>query len=138
MTYGAGGSTRATTRPGLPRFRRTALRLHRIFPLVATRKLKSWSSSISYKASGVKHLVALRGDLPSGMGGSAQLVHANQLVAFIRQHTGDHFDINVAAYPEIHPEAESYSKDVYWLGEKFKAGANRAITQYFYTARRLL
>jgi methylenetetrahydrofolate reductase (NADPH) len=88
----------------------------------------------SYKASGVKDLVALRGDLPSGMGGAAQLVHANQLVAFIRQHTGDHFNINVAAYPEIHPEAESYSKDIYWLGEKFKAGANRAITQYFYNA----
>ena len=68
----------------------------------------------------------------SGIGGTTQLVHANELVALIREKTGDHFDINIAAYPEIHPEAESYSKDIYWLGEKFKAGADRAITQYFY------
>ena len=76
--------------------------------------------------------MALRGDLPSGIGGTRQLVHANELVALIRENTGDHFEINVAAYPEIHPESESYSKDIFWLGEKFKAGANRAITQYFY------
>jgi len=85
-----------------------------------------------YQQAGISNLVALRGDLPSGIGGTTQLVHANELVALIREKTGDHFDINVAAYPEIHPEAESYSKDIYWLGEKFKAGANRAITQYFY------
>jgi methylenetetrahydrofolate reductase (NADPH) len=66
------------------------------------------------------------------VGATKKLVHANQLVALIREHSGDHFNINVGAYPEIHPEAESYSNDIYWLGEKFKAGADRAITQYFY------
>ena len=76
----------------------------------------------SYKDAGITKLVALRGDLPSGIGGTKQLVHANELVALIREHSGDHFEINVAAYPEIHPEAESY-KDIFWLGEKFNAGA---------------
>ena len=74
------------------------------------------------------------GDLPSGIGGAKQLIHANELVALIRDNFGEHFEINVGAYPEIHPEAESYSKDIYWLGEKFRAGADRAITQYFYNA----
>ena len=86
----------------------------------------------SYKDAGITKLVALRGDLPSGVGGTKQLIHANELVSIIREHTSDHFEIYVAAYPEIHPEAESYSKDIFWLGEKFKAGANGAITQYFY------
>lgn len=88
----------------------------------------------SYKDAGINKLVALRGDLPSGIGGAKQLIHANELVALIRDNFGEHFEINVGAYPEIHPEAESYSKDIYWLGEKFRAGADRAITQYFYNA----
>jgi methylenetetrahydrofolate reductase (NADPH) len=66
--------------------------------------------------------------------GIHKLVNANELVAIIRAHFGDHFHISVAAYPEIHPDAESYEKDVYWLGEKFRAGADCAITQYFYNA----
>ena len=77
-------------------------------------------------------MVALRGDVPSGIGGAGQLVYANQLVAFIRKHTGDHFHIEVAAYPEIHPEATSYDTDVAFLKAKFDAGANSAITQYFF------
>ena len=87
----------------------------------------------SYKDAGVRRVVALRGDMPSGMG-IHKLVNANELVAIIRAHFGDHFHSNVAAYPEIHPDAESYDKDVYWLGEKFRAGADCAITQYFYNA----
>lgn len=85
-----------------------------------------------YKDGGVKRIVALRGDMPSGMGGASQLVYANQLVAFIRENFGDHFHIEVAAYPEIHPEARSYKKDIEYLKGKFDAGANSAITQYFY------
>jgi methylenetetrahydrofolate reductase (NADPH) len=134
VTYGAGGSTRATTADQVAAIQADGFEVapHISFGGNSTDEVLELLNS--YKAAGVKHLVALRGDLPSGMGGAGQLVHANQLVEFIRQHTGDHFSINVAAYPEIHPEAESYSKDVYWLGEKFKAGADRAITQYFYTA----
>jgi methylenetetrahydrofolate reductase (NADPH) len=88
----------------------------------------------SYRQKGIKRLVTLRGDLPSGMGGAAQLVYANELVTMIREHFGDHFELIVAAYPEIHPEAESYDKDLFWLQQKFEAGASRAITQYFYNA----
>lgn len=134
VTYGAGGSTRATTADQVAAIQADGFEVAPHISFGGNSEDEVLELLNSYKTAGVKHLVALRGDLPSGMGGAAQLVHANQLVAFIRQHTGDHFDINVAAYPEIHPEAESYSKDVYWLGEKFKAGANRAITQYFYSA----
>lgn len=134
VTYGAGGSTRATTADQVAAIQADGFEVAPHISFGGNSEAEVLELLNSYKASGVKHLVALRGDLPSGMGGAAQLVHANQLVAFIRQHTGDHFAINVAAYPEIHPEAESYSKDVHWLGEKFKAGANRAITQYFYSA----
>ncbi|HEY7772226.1 MAG TPA: methylenetetrahydrofolate reductase, partial [Marinagarivorans sp.] len=85
-----------------------------------------------YQAMGIDRIVALRGDMPSGMGGSYQMVYANQLVEFIRKHTGDHFHLEVAAYPEIHPEAKSFDSDIEFLKAKFDAGANSAITQYFY------
>ena len=134
VTYGAGGSTRSTTADQVAAIQADGFEVAPHISFGGNSEDEVLGLLNSYKAAGVKHLVALRGDLPSGMGGAGQLVHANQLVEFIRQHTGDHFSINVAAYPEIHPEAESYSKDVYWLGEKFKAGADRAITQYFYTA----
>lgn len=134
VTYGAGGSTRATTADQVAAIQADGFDVAPHISFGGNSETEVLEILNSYKAAGVKHLVALRGDLPSGMGGAAQLVHANQLVEFIRQHTGDHFNINVAAYPEIHPEAESYSKDVFWLGEKFKAGADRAITQYFYSA----
>ena len=84
-----------------------------------------------YAQLGITRLVALRGDLPSGMGG-ARLVNANELVKFVREHSGDHFTIAVAAYPEIHPQAETYNSDVGFLKAKFDAGADLAITQYFY------
>ncbi len=86
----------------------------------------------TYRSRGIKRLVALRGDIPSGTGGAAQLVYANQLVAFIRERTGEHFQIEVAAYPEIHPEAKSYDSDIGFLKAKLDAGANSAITQYFF------
>lgn len=134
VTYGAGGSTRETTKD-------LVLGIHRE-GYQAAPHLSVGGDSLedvlrlvqSYKDAGINKLVALRGDLPSGIGGTKQLVHANELVALIREHSGDYFEINVGAYPEIHPEAESYSRDIYWLGEKFRAGADRAITQYFYNA----
>ena len=107
VTYGAGGSTRATTADQVAAIQADGFEVAPHISFGGNSETEVLDLLNSYKASGVKHLVALRGDLPSGMGGAGQLVNANQLVAFIRQHTGDHFDINVAAYPEIHPEAES-------------------------------
>lgn len=134
VTYGAGGSTRANTLA-------TVLAIHDAGAAVAPHLSFGGDDAEGvlrlldrYREAGIQRLVALRGDLPSGMGGAAQLVHANELVALIRRHSGDHFRIHVAAYPEIHPEARSYGDDIHWLGEKFTAGADAAITQYFYNA----
>jgi methylenetetrahydrofolate reductase (NADPH) len=87
-----------------------------------------------YKALGVKRIVALRGDLPSGMGRYGEFHHANELVEFIRTETGDWFHIDVAAYPETHPQAKSPASDVDFFVQKMKAGANSAVTQYFYNS----
>jgi methylenetetrahydrofolate reductase (NADPH) len=85
-----------------------------------------------YIDEGISRIVALRGDLPSGMGVSGEFRHANELVAFIRAETGDHFHIEVAAYPEFHPQAPSAEDDLNNFKRKVDAGANAAITQYFY------
>jgi len=132
VTYGAGGSTRDTTKQLVLNIQQQGYQAAPHLSFGGDTQEAVLALVNDYRKAGISNLVALRGDLPSGIGGASQLVHANELVALIREHSGDHFDINVAAYPEIHPEAESYSKDIYWLGEKFKAGANRAITQYFY------
>jgi 5,10-methylenetetrahydrofolate reductase len=89
----------------------------------------------TYKAAGIKWIVALRGDHPSGIsGGYGQLRYANELVEFIRRETGDHFHIEVACYPEFHPQAPNATKDMENFKRKVDAGANGAITQYFYNA----
>lgn len=134
VTYGAGGSTREFTRDIVFDIQNAGSCATPHLSIGGDSKDAVLELLQSYQDNGIKRLVALRGDLPSGMGGAAQLVYANELVAFIREHFGDTFELLVAAYPEIHPEAESYERDIYWLGEKFKAGANRAITQYFYNA----
>jgi methylenetetrahydrofolate reductase (NADPH) len=87
-----------------------------------------------FQAHGIRRLVALRGDLPSGYGGAGELRYANELVEFIRAETGDWFHIEVAAYPEVHPQARSPHDDLLAFERKVKAGANAAITQYFYNA----
>lgn len=91
-----------------------------------------------YKAHGIKRLVALRGDLPSGYGAagysSGEFRYANELIEFIRAETGDWFHIEVAAYPEMHPQAKSPQDDMQNFARKVRAGANAAITQYFYNA----
>ena len=132
VTYGAGGSTRDTTKQLVLDLQQQGYQAAPHLSFGGDSQETVLGLINEYQQAGISNLVALRGDLPSGIGGTTQLVHANELVALIREKTGDHFDINIAAYPEIHPEAESYSKDIYWLREKFKAGANRAITQYFY------
>jgi methylenetetrahydrofolate reductase (NADPH) len=87
-----------------------------------------------YQSHGIDRLVALRGDLPSGYGGGGELRYASELVEFIRAETGDWFHIEVAAYPEVHPQARSPQDDLHNFARKVQAGANAAITQYFYNA----
>ena len=87
-----------------------------------------------FKSHGIKRVVALRGDLPSGYGGAGELRYASDLVEFIRLETGDWFHVEVAAYPEVHPQARSPQDDLQNFARKVHAGANAAITQYFYNA----
>ena len=133
VTYGAGGSTRDTTLGVVSAIRDAGIDVAPHLSFGGDDKNAVADLLETYKGKGVKRLVALRGDIPSGTGGKAQSVYANELVEFIRKHTGDHFNIEVAAYPEIHPEAKSYDSDIHFLKAKLDAGANSAITQYFYT-----
>ena len=135
-TYGAGGSTRDRTL-------NTVLQLDGQVKVPTAPHLSCVGDSKAelsellntYKANGIKRIVALRGDLPSGMGmAGGELRYANELVEFIRQETGDHFHIEVAAYPEMHPQARSFEDDLTNYVRKVKAGANSAITQYFFNA----
>jgi methylenetetrahydrofolate reductase (NADPH) len=132
VTYGAGGSTRDTTLGVVSAIREYNIDVAPHLSFGGDDEHAVANLLETYQSRGVKRLVALRGDIPSGTGGAAQLVYANQLVAFIRERTGDHFHIEVAAYPEIHPEAKSYDSDIRFLKAKLDAGANSAITQYFF------
>lgn len=132
VTYGAGGSTRDNTRDIVLAINAAD---HNVAPHISFGEDDEQSVRnllAMYKDAGISRLVALRGDQPPGMGGAGHLVHANELVSFIRKNYDDHFTVHVASYPEIHPEALSYRQDIHWLSEKFKAGADAAITQYFY------
>ena len=132
VTYGAGGSTRDNTRGTVLALKERGVDVAPHLSFGQDGEDTILELLKTYREAGINRLVALRGDLPSGTGGGARLVYANELVAFIREHTGDHFHIEVAAYPEIHPQAESYERDIHFLKGKFDAGANSAITQYFY------
>lgn len=134
VTYGAGGSTRDRTRD-------TVINTHALTGIKTAPHLSCVGDSKEelltllqyYRDNNVDRIVALRGDLPSGMGSSeGELKYASDLVAFIREQTGDHFHLEVAAYPEMHPQASSMSADLQALKAKVDAGADSAITQYFY------
>ena len=131
VTYGAGGSTRDNTLGVVTALARGGYSVapHLSFGTDDNDAITALLDH--YRDLGVKRVVALRGDMPSGVGGR-RLVYASELVSFIRRHSGDHFHIEVAAYPEIHPQAESYDKDIEHLKNKLDAGADSAITQYFY------
>ncbi|MHB9800089.1 methylenetetrahydrofolate reductase [NAD(P)H] [Pseudomonas sp. MT3] len=135
-TYGAGGSTRDRTLT-------TVLQLDGDVQVptaphlscVGDTKAELRALLAHYKDAGIRRIVALRGDLPSGMGmASGELRYANELVEFIRAETGDHFHIEVAAYPEVHPQARNFEDDLANFVRKVKAGADSAITQYFFNA----
>jgi len=132
VTYGAGGSTRDNTKGIITQFKKDGISAapHLSFGGDDEDTIKSLIQD--YLDAGVDRIVALRGDMPSGVGGAYQLVYANELVAFIRKHFGDQLHLEVAAYPEIHPQAKSYAADLGFLKSKFDAGANSAITQYFF------
>jgi methylenetetrahydrofolate reductase (NADPH) len=132
VTYGAGGSTRDTTLGVVSTIRETGIDVAPHLSFGGDDESTIGALLETYRERGITRLVALRGDMPSGMGAAMQMVYANELVAFVRERTGDHFNIAVAAYPEIHPEAESYDSDIRFLKGKFDAGANSAITQYFF------
>jgi methylenetetrahydrofolate reductase (NADPH) len=132
VTYGAGGSTRDTTLGVVSTIRESGIDVAPHLSFGGDDDSAIGTLLETYKARGIKRLVALRGDMPSGMGSAMQLVYANELVEFIRERTGDHFKIEVAAYPEIHPESKSYDSDIQFLKQKLDAGANSAITQYFF------
>ena len=133
VTYGAGGSTRDKTFSTVASLREQGATVAPHLSFGGDSKEAVTALLNSYKDLGINRVVALRGDLPSGMGGAAHLVYANELVEFIRAQTGDHFHIEVAAYPEIHPQSKSYESDIEFLKLKFDAGANSGITQYFYS-----
>ena len=135
-TYGAGGSTRDRTL-------NTVLQLDGEVKVPTAPHLSCVGDSKAelrelldlYRQAGIRRIVALRGDLPSGMGmASGELRYANELVEFIRAETGDHFHIEIAAYPEMHPQARNFEEDLANFVRKAKAGADSAITQYFFNA----
>jgi methylenetetrahydrofolate reductase (NADPH) len=130
-TYGAGGSTRENTFDIVAAMHGMGATIAPHLSFGGDTRDAVGELLDHYVELGTRHIVALRGDMPSGMG-PARLVYANELVEFIRERTGDHFRIAVAAYPEVHPEAISYDSDVHYLKGKFDAGADVAITQYFY------
>ena len=134
VTFGAGGSTQEGT---LQTVREIMAEGHQAAPHLSC--IGATRDSIravlqQFKDSNIRRLVALRGDLPSGYGGAGELRYASELVEFIRQETGDWFHIEVAAYPEMHPQARSPQDDLQAYARKVQAGANAAITQYFYNA----
>ena len=134
VTYGAGGSTRDRTyETVLDTQNATGIETAPHLSCVGDTKEQLSSLLNQYKENDIKRIVSLRGDLPSGMGASlGELRYASDLVAFIRQETGDHFHLEVAAYPEMHPQAASMNADLQAFKTKVDAGADSAITQYFY------
>ena len=134
VTYGAGGSTQegtfATVREILAEGQDAASH----FSCIGATRESVRAELAQLQAMGVRRLVALRGDLPSGYGLGGAFQYASDLVAFIRAETGDAFHIEVAAYPEMHPQARSFEADLQAFATKVRAGANSAITQYFFNA----
>jgi len=132
VTFGAGGSTQDGTWTTVKEMHEAGLQAAPHLSCVGSTREKIATLIQQYQAIGIRRIVALRGDLPSGMGQYGEFQHADQLVSFIRETTGDHFHIEVAAYPETHPQAKSPADDVIRFVNKVKAGANSAITQYFF------
>ncbi len=135
VTFGAGGSTQERTFDTVREIKlATGIDVAPHLSCIGSTKHSIRGILQNYQAQGIRHLVALRGDMPSGMREAGEFRYANELVEFIRKETGDHFFIEVAAYPEFHPQASNARKDLLNFKRKVEAGADAAITQYFYNA----
>ncbi|MDR0997048.1 MAG: methylenetetrahydrofolate reductase [NAD(P)H] [Zoogloeaceae bacterium] len=134
VTYGAGGSTRERTFAVVREMQDEGLCAAPHLSCIGSSREGLREVLAQYQNSGIRRIVALRGDLPSGMVDPGQLRYASELVEFIRQETGDWFHVSVAAYPEWHPQAKNPASDLRHFAQKMAAGANAAITQYFYEA----
>ncbi len=136
VTYGAGGSTQERTFSSVNWLTEQGIETAPHLSCIGSDRDEILEILQHYQQQGIHHIVALRGDLPSGigLGGTGELNYANELVALIKEHFGEHFYIEVAAYPEFHPQASSPQTDLDNFKRKVEAGADRAITQYFYNA----
>jgi methylenetetrahydrofolate reductase (NADPH) len=134
VTFGAGGATREKTLAIVKEIAAEGTRVAPHISCIGASKESILTQLKEYKALGIKHLVALRGDLPSGMVTAGDFRYASDLISFIRQATGDWFHLEAAAYPETHPQAKSPQADLTALLAKARAGANSAMTQYFFNA----
>ncbi len=134
VTFGAGGSTKDRTMETVLEIQSEGFEAAPHISGISSTKQEIKDLLQTYQSNGIRRLVVLRGDLPSGEVSVGDFAHANQLVSFIREQAGNAFEIEVAAYPETHPEARSASKDLEHFKTKVDAGANAAITQYFYNA----
>ena len=134
VTFGAGGSTRERTFSVIKEIAAEGFAAAPHLSCIGSTRENIREILLDYKAAGIRHIVALRGDLPSGMAEAGEFRYANELVEFIRSETGDHFHLEVAAYPEWHPQARNPHDDLAAFARKARAGANSAITQYFYNA----
>jgi methylenetetrahydrofolate reductase (NADPH) len=134
VTYGAGGSTRERTFAVVKEIAAEGFDAAPHLSCIGSTRDSIREILNEYKAAGIRRTVALRGDLPSGMAETGEFRYANELVEFIRAETGDWFSIEVAAYPEWHPQAKSPKDDLLAFARKMNAGANSAITQYFFNA----
>ena len=134
VTYGAGGSTQEGTFGTVREILAEGVSAASHFSCIGATRQSVREELATLKAMGVRRLVALRGDLPSGYGIGDEFHYASDLVAFIRAETGRDFHIEVAAYPEVHPQAKSADADLQAFAAKVRAGADSAITQYFFNA----
>jgi len=134
VTFGAGGSTQDRTLETIRQIHAEGYEAAPHLSCVGGTRENIRDLLFTYRDMGIKRIVALRGDLPSGMASIGEFQYANELVSFIRAQTGEHFHIEVAAYPEFHPQARSPREDIANFKRKVQAGANSAITQYFYNA----
>ncbi len=132
VTYGAGGSTRDGTKSTVLRFQEAGSDVAPHLSFGGADEEEILQLLQDYKAAGISRLVALRGDIPSGSGSASGHRFANELVDFVKTHFADHFHIEVACYPEIHPDSSDYMSDIRYFKTKVDAGADSAITQYFY------
>jgi len=132
VTFGAGGSTREGTLSTVLEIRGEGIDAAPHISCIGSTVQSLRAVLSQYRESGIRHVVALRGDMPSGTVDAGEFRYASELVAFIRSETGDWFHVDVAAYPEVHPQARSATDDLSAFKRKIDAGANSAITQYFF------